>query len=419
MDTQKQTILIVGICLAVAVYLIFKFFQWRKSQAMLHPQPKKRAAAASRPVSTGLQQPVESPLAASIHEDEPLPVKASTPYVPPVFVPPVPAPQTKLQEAIEATRLVEQPQPTYPEKRSPVPSNNWSQEPVHSNRRSVMEEIEEEYPYADTSDYVFGGATPVMASFVPTSDEGRIADTKTLRNAGYYTPHAWHNFTAVRYLGIILPVVFFGVMLLLVPERLEPMMMIGLIVGPILGWGLPKLLVQSRATSRLREIGNGMPDMLDLLNMCVSQGMTVSTALGRVGKEIQPVYPALSKELSIVTEQARIGNLSQALNNFSSRVDVPEVHSFTSLLTQTEQMGTSVSEALIEHSDSMRETIRQRADEKANSATFKLLFPTVLCLMPAVFMFLLGPATVEMNRFYQEGGPQVLNPTVPQRFIEQ
>ena len=78
---------------------------------------------------------------------------------------------------------------------------------------------------------------------------------------------------------------------------------------------------------------------------------------------------------------------------------------------QTERMGTSVSEALLDYSDSMRETMRQRADEKANTAAFKLLFPTVVFLMPAVFLFLSGPAVIELNRFYTQGGADSLNAT--------
>jgi tight adherence protein C len=127
-----------------------------------------------------------------------------------------------------------------------------------------------------------------------------------------------------------------------------------------------------------------------------------------VSRELDPVYPALSKELKIVTDQARVGTLDQALRGFSNRVDIPEVHSFTSLLIQTERMGTSMSEALTEHSDNMRESFRQRADERANAATFKLLFPTVLCLMPAVFMFLLGPAAIQLNDFFSGRGQEIL-----------
>ncbi len=61
-----------------------------------------------------------------------------------------------------------------------------------------------------------------------------------------------------------------------------------------------------------------------------------------------------------------------------------------------------------DYSDSMRETMRQRSDQKANSATFKLLFPTVLCLMPAVYLFLLGPAVIQLADFYTGRGRQVI-----------
>ena len=152
-----------------------------------------------------------------------------------------------------------------------------------------------------------------------------------------------------------------------------------------------------------------MPDLLDMLNMCVGQGLTVPDSLQRVGRDFRGVYPALSLELSIVNEQSKISSMQTALENFSQRVDLPEVHSLTSLLIQTERMGTSISEALTTYSDTMRESQRQQADEKGNRATFRLLFPTVLCLMPAVYLFLLGPAINELQRFFYGGGLDQLN----------
>lgn len=71
---------------------------------------------------------------------------------------------------------------------------------------------------------------------------------------------------------------------------------------------------------------------------------------------------------------------------------------------QTSRMGTSVSGALAEYAETMRESLKQRAEEKGNRATFSLLFPTVLCLMPAVYLFLMGPAIIELSRFFYEGG---------------
>lgn len=262
-----------------------------------------------------------------------------------------------------------------------------------------------EIPFADSSDYQFGGVTPALASLLPESETRKQAVKQELRQAGYYNPHAYENLSAVRYLGLMLPILIFGVLLVLAPtQQLEVVMISLLVVGAILGWALPRLFVRSRANRRKREIEQALPDVIDLLNMCVSQGMTLRSALSRVGWEISDTYPAMAQELRIVTEQANLGTLEQALSNMNARVDSPELHSLSSLLIQTERMGTNVSDALTDYSDSMRASLQQRADQKANASTFKLLFPTVLCLMPAVYFFLLGPAIVELSDFFQRGG---------------
>ncbi len=254
-------------------------------------------------------------------------------------------------------------------------------------------------PFADRSDRMFGATTPVLAAFLPDSAARREQARRELQNAGYFGPHALENLAAIRYFAMIAPVILCGLGMIFGPPQFEIYFLAGLIVLPILGWALPRLYVKGQAAERTAEIEKGMPDMLDMLNMCVSQGMTVQTGLARVNEELHYTHPALHKELQIVTDQARVGSLNQALDNFSKRVDVAEVHSFANLIGQTERMGTSVSQGLAEYSDSMRAGLRQRADEKGNSAAFKLLFPTVLCLMPAVYMFLLGPSIVEMTKF--------------------
>jgi len=253
---------------------------------------------------------------------------------------------------------------------------------------------------ATKSGLIFGPLTPVLASLLPQSEEKRRTMQRELVNAGYYHPSASDNLAAIRYLGIVAPIVMFGSLLLFAAPGWEvPIVLIG-VVASILGWALPALIVRSRAANRRDEITRAMPDMLDMLNMCVSQGMTLMTSLARVIRELRPVYPALAHELQIVTEQGRIGSVEQALENFADRLDVPEVHSFTSTLIQTERMGTSVSAALADHSDNIRESRKQRADQAANTAVLKMLFPTALCLMPAVFLFLLGPALVDLSDFF-------------------
>lgn len=266
-----------------------------------------------------------------------------------------------------------------------------------------------EVPTVDTSDYTFGPATPVLASFLPENETAKLTLARELKQAGDYAPHARENLAATRFLFMIGSLLLGGVCVLMAPPVLERILLIGTVAMTSLGWALPSLMVKSRAKSRRTEVEQAIPDMMDMLNMCVSQGLTVPAALARIARDLKPVYPALAQELAITVDQAQVGNLNEALQNFASRIDLPQVDSFTSLLTQTERMGTSVSDALTDYSDTMRESLRQRADERANQASFSLLFPTVLCLMPAVFMFLMGPAVIELSKFTNAGGLGGLN----------
>ncbi len=398
---QQISLLIYGTALAVSLYVVVKLIQW-VVRRVRQPKFRKRPATKSPRATPAKATPTPQ-------------VTATTPAA-------TPARETRTPELVGAVKSEsgwtaedsqgstrEAEESSIEEINAGTMAGFWSVEPKFNRRKNLFEDAGVEYPYATGEDYRFGSLTPAMAELVPTSEEGRRTGRRLVKNAGYFEPHAWENFTAIRYLGIILPILLFGVLLVIAPEQFESYFIAGLVIGPALGWALPALILRSRAAERLRQIELAMPDMLDLLNMCVSQGMTVTHSLSRISREFANVYPALSKELRIVSDQAQVGSLAQALENFSDRVDVPEVHSFTSLLIQTEQMGTSVSEALAEYSDGMRENQRQRADEKANAATFKLLFPTVLCLMPAVFLLLMGPALIELNRFFSRGGIQGLN----------
>lgn len=264
-------------------------------------------------------------------------------------------------------------------------------------------------PIHGTADYRYGEtATKSLAAMLPESATKRQLLKRELVNAGEYTPHAYDNFRAVRAVGVFGSILACLLALVLVPPQFEWLAILGLVVLPITFWALPTVLMRGKAAERRREIENGMPDMLDLLSMCVSQGMTVPNSLNRVARELKPVYPALSQELTITGEHARVGSLETAMNGLGHRVDIPEMHSFTSLMSQTERMGTSVSESLEVYSDNIRESLRQRADQKANTASFKLLFPTVLFLMPAVFLFLLGPALVDISDFFSSDASEIL-----------
>ncbi len=262
----------------------------------------------------------------------------------------------------------------------------------------------DQLPTTDRSDYAFGTATPAMASLLPQTSADEVQ--KELQQAGYYQPHAMQNLAATRIALMFISFVAMGAVLLMVPRRYEPIAMGAMILVPALMWAVPRVRIQQQATNRKSELERSMPDMLDMLNMCVSQGLTIPASLKRIARDLKPIYPVLASELQIVTHQADVGSMRVALDNFAERVDVPEVDSFVTLMNQSDRMGTNVSDALTEYSNTMRESLRQRTDEKAGKAAFKLMFPTVLFMMPAVFMFLMGPAILELQTFFDAGGMQ-------------
>ena len=253
--------------------------------------------------------------------------------------------------------------------------------------------------------YVFGPLTPLLAALLPESERRREQVKRELISAGFHQPYAFENLSAIRYLGLMLPMSILALLTVLVPEWLSPMAVGLLLFLPALGWAVPRLVVRTLARKRRDEIERGLPDLLDLLEMGISQGLSVPQSLARIGRELARVCPALGQELIITAEQARIGSLEQALENFARRADLPMVQAFTGLLIQTERLGTSISQVLADSSDMLRESLRHRADERANKAAFKLLFPTACCLLPAVFLILMGPALIQFSDFFTPANP--------------
>lgn len=415
MLSQKSMIIFYSVCGVVVAWMLFRI--WRKnrvanagktpstrpaSKTAANPAPAAPAPTASSAAKTASVVPSSASTSRTSASTTPETITSSTPEPSPVQQVTRPAYLASSTLRTDAGRS----EVSSWEDRRLLETHGMAPRSTNQMPRVLPEEI----PGVDDSDRSFGSAlNPAFASLLPESDVRREEARKDLMAAGYYNPHAVENLAATRYVLMMLGMVFFGALLLIVPPRLEPWMVSGCILAPLLGWSVPALYIRGKAKERRHQIERAMPDLLDMLNMCVSQGLTVPDSLLRIGRDFRPVYPELSQELSIVNEQSKISNMHTALESFSRRIDMPEVHSLTSLLIQTERMGTSISQALATYSDTMRENQRQQADEKGNRATFRLLFPTVLCLMPAVYLFLLGPAVNELQKFFYGGGADSLN----------
>ena len=173
------------------------------------------------------------------------------------------------------------------------------------------------------------------------------------------------------------------------------------ILGMIAGFALPGLWLSAQIKNRARAIRDGLPDVVDLLIVCLESGAGLDQAILKSGEELALACKPLGEELALVSNEIRAGKpRGEAFANFAERTGIDEVRSLVAMLVQTDRYGTSIAQALRVHADLLRTWRRQRAEERAAKAGVKLVFPLVFCLFPAFYILTLGPALLRFARIF-------------------
>lgn len=158
----------------------------------------------------------------------------------------------------------------------------------------------------------------------------------------------------------------------------------------VIGFMLPVVWLDRRIRERQDSIVKSLPDALDLMTISVEAGLGFDAALAKVTEKWDT---DLAYEFGRVISEIRLGkNRRDALRDMAERADVDELTSFVAAIVQADQLGVSIGKVLRVQSEEMRVRRRQRAEEKAQKAPIKMLFPMAFLLMPALFIILLGPA---------------------------
>lgn len=173
------------------------------------------------------------------------------------------------------------------------------------------------------------------------------------------------------------------------------------LLSVVAGFMLPDFWLAQQIGKRARVVRNGLPDVLDLLIVCLESGCSLDQAVLKSGEELAVAYKPLGDELALVGNEIRAGKpRSEALKRFADRTGVDDVRSLVSMLVQTDRYGTSIAQALRAHAELFRTARRQRAEERAAKAGVKLVFPLVFCLFPAFYLITLGPAILQFIRVF-------------------
>jgi tight adherence protein C len=169
-------------------------------------------------------------------------------------------------------------------------------------------------------------------------------------------------------------------------------------VGGLFGYLAPSLALDHIIKVRRLEYRSGFPDFMDLLVVCADAGLGIGGALERVGRELADTYPNLAANIHMTNLEIRAGRtISEALEHFGDRMGLEEVRAFATLIQQSDELGSSITEALRVYSEDMRHKRLSSAEEKAYALPSKLALPMMVCVFPVLFVVILLPVFVRLK----------------------
>ncbi|OWK44532.1 type II secretion system F family protein [Fimbriiglobus ruber] len=261
-------------------------------------------------------------------------------------------------------------------------------------------------PEPDTSDegVKAGGvwqAVMRLGAWVLPPDGKQVSDLGArLSLAGYRHPSAVVYFTGLQ-LVLVLAFAAAGGTAAVVGGAPWSRVLMWAAAGGAVGLIAPSFALTSQMKKRARQLRTALPDALDILVLSVEGGASLNAALALVTDEIQPVHPLLGAELVVVEREVQLGMTpGEAFRSFADRCGIAEARDLAAALVQSERYGASVAKVLRSYADSARADRQVWAEEVAQKAGVKILFPMLLCIFPAMFIVLLGPAAFQMSRLF-------------------
>jgi tight adherence protein C len=168
-----------------------------------------------------------------------------------------------------------------------------------------------------------------------------------------------------------------------------------------LGYLLPDYWLDHRIKAREDQMRTGLPDLLDLLVVCLEAGLSLDHAAMRASEEMHLGHPVIADEIGLVMLEVQAGRPRlDAWKGLAQRSGVDSVQMLVSVLIQADQFGTGISRTLRSCADTLRTRRRHRVEELAAKATVKLVFPLVLFIFPSLFIVLLGSAVISFSEAF-------------------
>jgi tight adherence protein C len=178
------------------------------------------------------------------------------------------------------------------------------------------------------------------------------------------------------------------------------LILLGTIFCTLLGWYVPLSVVRRKAERRLAQIDYEMPELIDTLVTTVEAGIAFAASMQIAARRFRG---PLAEELRLTLQEQNMGlGVRESLTNLLDRCDTPAIRSFVRSIVQGEVLGVSMGHTLRNLAMEMRKRRRQAAEERAQKAPVKMLFPLVFLIFPSMFIVLLGPALLSLDKLFGE-----------------
>lgn len=238
-------------------------------------------------------------------------------------------------------------------------------------------------------------ATPITKLLPPSATEAKKLQ-KQLMHAGFRSKDAPIIYRAIQLATMAgFPLLVAGACAVMARPLRSAIVYI--MLAFVIGFALPRFALKRITNNRQRDLRWGLADALDLMVISVEAGLGLNAAMVRVSTELKDVHHAIATEFELANLEIRVGReRDEALRNLAERTGVDDLRSLVAMLIQTDKFGTSIAKGLRVFSDSLRTKRRQRAEQAAQKAAVKLLFPLACFLFPTLFIAILGPAAINL-----------------------
>lgn len=257
---------------------------------------------------------------------------------------------------------------------------------------SVSVSLDEEHAGERFADRI---ATP-LNRLVPASAAEVQKLQKKLMQAGFRSNHAPIIYRTIQLLTMATLPAMIALTCAILARPLNSALF-WILAAFIVGFFAPRYILGRLIRSRQQRVRWGLADALDLMVISIEAGLGLNAAMVKVSSELRQVHPDVSEEFELANLEIRVGReRDEALRNLAERTGVDDLRSLVAMLIQTDRFGTSIAKAIRVFSDSLRTKRRQRAEQAAQKAAVKLLFPLACFLFPTLFIAILGPALLQL-----------------------